>query len=65
MKLDSVTQLIRPDKLYNRNEFRDLIIKSAEYLKNVDDAGSVDFEYSRLWDYFNDHENILDEFGGI
>lgn len=47
-------------------DFVEMIKKSAEYLDKADDAGSVDFEFSRLWDYFHKYPtNGLDENGGI
>lgn len=52
-------------KEYNREEFINSITEAYKYLTEVDDLGSVDFCYARMWKYFNERENILTPEGGI
>ncbi|QIG73029.1 hypothetical protein EVB99_038 [Rhizobium phage RHph_N3_19] len=50
---------------HDRDSILKVLKNSIEYLENCDDAGSFDFEMSRLQEFFDRMSPILDENGGI
>ena len=52
-------------KLPSRQEFYDALRKSVEYIEQVDDEGSVDFEMMRWKEWVSKWPKIGTEEGGI